>query len=65
MNEWRPVVKGEEWQIVGIFFKCTAATDQVTLSIDHDTYKWIDPKNYANEGLIENLYPAFEAYLNK
>ena len=62
VNEWRPEKNGETWQIVGIFFVCHAKTDQVELSQDHDSYKWIDPKKFADEGLIENLHPAFHAY---
>jgi len=62
-NEWRPVVKDEPWQIVGTFFECLAE-GEVKLSEDHDDYKWIDPKDYKEENLIENLWPAFEAYLN-
>src|SRR5574342_755171 len=61
VNEWRPVVKGEQWHIVGTFFECHADTDKVTLSVDHDEYRWIEPKEYANHTLIENLHPAFEA----
>ncbi len=63
VSEWRPVVRGEQWQIVGIFFICEAQSGQVTLSQDHDDYKWIDPKEYKRFNIIENLIPAFEAYL--
>ncbi len=63
VNEWRPVVKNEHWQIVGIFFACEAESDAVTLSDDHDDYNWIDPKDYKISGVIENLAPVFEAYL--
>jgi 8-oxo-dGTP diphosphatase len=63
VNEWRPVVRGEEWQIVGIFFECTSATDAVTLSADHAAFEWIHPKDYASYPMIENLQPAFETYL--
>lgn len=65
VNEWRPVVRGEQWQIVGMFFECQSSTDQVTLSEDHDEFLWIDPKEYKNQPLIENLLLAFEAYLDK
>ena len=65
VNEWRPVVRGEQWQIVGIFFECVATTDTVTLSSDHDAFAWIDPKEYGQHEIIENLTPAFEAYLNR
>lgn len=62
VNEWRPVVRGEEWQIVGIFFSCTVRGD-VQLGVDHDDFKWIEPNNYASEQLIENLHLAFEEWL--
>jgi 8-oxo-dGTP diphosphatase len=65
VGEWRPVVAGEHWQIVGIFFECFAHSENVTLSSDHTDSKWIDPKNYKGEGLIPNLSTAFEAYLSK
>ena len=65
VNEWRPVVKGEKWQIIGTFFECLAGSDKVKLSEDHDNYLWIKPEDYRKYKLIENLRPAFEAYLNR
>jgi len=65
VNEWRPTVKGEPWQIIGIFFNCQTASNLVKLSQDHDKYLWIDPQEYKNYNLIENLHPAFAAYLNQ
>ncbi|RJO59702.1 NUDIX domain-containing protein [Candidatus Parcubacteria bacterium] len=65
VTEWRPVVKGENWQIIGIFFECFADSDQVKLSQDHDAYKWLEPIAYKAAGMIENLMPVFEAYLKK
>lgn len=63
VNEWRPVVKGEEWQIVGIFFECFSDSAAVNLSEDHDAFEWIDPKKYENYPIIENLKPVFEKYI--
>ncbi len=63
VNEWRPVVRGEPWQIVGVFFMCGSDTDTVRLSRDHDAFLWIDPREYAQYPLIENLKPAFESFL--
>lgn len=63
VNEWRPIVRGKQWQIVGTFFVAHALSDAVVISNDHDAYKWIDPRNAKQENLIENLFPAFEAYL--
>lgn len=63
VNEWRPIVRGEQWQIVGTFFECFAESDRVVLSEDHEEYVWIDPKEYQKYNLISNLIPAFESYL--
>lgn len=65
VGEWRPIVRGEQWQIVATFFECQADSDKVTLSEDHGEYQWIDPKDYAQYPLIDNLKPAFESYLSK
>src|SRR3990167_11245381 len=54
VNEWRPVVRGEQWQIVGIFFACTAKSNNVVLSKDHDKFEWIDPKDFKKYNIIEN-----------
>ncbi|AKM84461.1 TPA: hypothetical protein DHW58_00815 [Patescibacteria group bacterium] len=65
VNEWRPVVRGEQWQIVGTFFECETDSDQVVLSEDHDAFEWIEPKEYRNYNLIPNLLSAFETYLTR
>ena len=65
VGEWRPLVNGEQWQIVGTFFECEASSSNVKLGEDHSEFLWIEPKDYKNHNLIENLNPAFEAYLNK
>lgn len=63
VSEWRPLVKEEQWQIVGIFFECESADDKVKLSTDHDDYQWIDPQDFKSYKLIENLNPAFAEYI--
>lgn len=63
VGEWRPVVRGEEWQIIATFFTCEAPTDRVTLGRDHDEYQWIDAGKFQEYPLIENLIPVFRAYL--
>jgi len=62
VGEWRPVVKGVQWQVVGTFFECFAETDVVKLSVDHDDYRWIDPSDFSKYPMIENLKSAFENY---
>jgi len=34
----------------------------VALSQDHDEYLWINPQDYQQYNLIDNLRPAFEEY---
>lgn len=65
VNEWRPVVRGEQWQIVGIFFECATNSDKVKLSQDHDAFAWIEASQYKEHAVIENLSPAFEEYLHR
>jgi ADP-ribose pyrophosphatase YjhB (NUDIX family) len=61
----RPVVRGEEWQVVKIYFPCKPLGGEVVLSGDHSEFLWIDPKDHKSAGLIENLHPVFEAYLKR
>jgi len=63
VNDSRNVIRGEECQIIRIFFRCLAKHDRITLNEEHDSYAWIDPANYLNANVIENLYPAFTAFL--
>jgi 8-oxo-dGTP pyrophosphatase MutT (NUDIX family) len=43
VGEWRPVIKGTQNQIVGVFMVCTPLSDKITLSTEHDDYQWINP----------------------
>ncbi|MDD5109859.1 MAG: NUDIX domain-containing protein [Patescibacteria group bacterium] len=63
VDEWNPVVNGERWQIIGIYFKCQAAIDVVRLSADHDAYRWINPATYREHNVMDDLHPVFETYL--
>jgi len=65
VSEWFPVVGGQHWQVVGVFFRCQAFSDKVILSIDHDKFEWIEPKNYKEYPIINNLSSVFEEYLKK
>lgn len=65
MGEWRPIVRGEQWQIVATFFECIAKNNKLSLSKDHSNYLWIDPKDFQKYRLIDNLKPAFKEYLSK
>ena len=63
VGEWRPKVRGEQWQIIGTFFECFSRSSKVRLSKDHDDYKWIDAKDFKSYNLVDNLTPVFRAYL--
>lgn len=63
VDEWKPKVRGEQWQIVGIFFICRATSTAVVLSQDHDAYEWIDPRECRKYNLMDNYFRAFELYL--
>jgi 8-oxo-dGTP diphosphatase len=63
VDEWRPVVNDEHWQIIGVHFVCKAKTNQVQLSEDHDDFIWINPKEYKDYDLISKLEVVFEKYL--
>lgn len=61
-NEWSPTVRGELWQIIGIFYRCKPKSDQIKLSADHDDYKWIDPTRSVDEGVIRNIVNIFNKF---
>lgn len=60
IDEWRPVVKGEQIQIIGIFFMCEAIDSKVQLSSDHDDYQWVTLSDYLKFPLIEATEHAFQ-----
>ncbi len=62
VGEWRPVVKGEQIQIIGIFFLCEPTSHEVILSKDHDDYMWVDPKNIGDINLIKDTKEAIEKF---
>src|SRR3989344_5793009 len=62
VSEWRPVVRGEQWQIVGIFFECRSKSAEVSLGADHNAYLWIRPEEYPAHPIIDNLKSVFAAY---
>jgi 8-oxo-dGTP diphosphatase len=61
VDEWRPVVKGEQWQIVGVYFLCSAKGNEVKLGQDHDHYEWINPEDAEKYNLIPGVINAFKA----
>jgi len=54
VDEWRPTVQGEQWQIVGIYFLCEVEPGDVTLSQDHKNFEWI-PLNSLDNNRTYNV----------
>ncbi len=65
VGEWRPIVRGEAWQVIGTFIHCIAESAKVTLSSEHDQFRWIYPESYNEYTVIPNLAAAFEAFCNR
>jgi 8-oxo-dGTP diphosphatase len=65
VNESYPTVRGENWQIIRVFFECNSKSKDVILSEDHSAFEWIKPEEYVKYNLIENLIPVFESFLDK
>ncbi len=66
VDEWRPVVRGEQIQIIGIFFLCQhLLSEEVALSPDHDKYLWASPAEALQLPLIKETAQAIEELLNQ
>lgn len=61
-GEWRPVIKGIQNQIIGIFFVCKPLTETVRLSEEHDDYQWVLPSEISQYELTSPEEKVFEAY---
>ncbi|MCB9362108.1 NUDIX domain-containing protein [Candidatus Woesearchaeota archaeon] len=65
VGEWWPVIKGEKCHVVAVTFRCTAASDHVVLSPDHDEYRWVDISELEGMHIIPNLRELFAVYKKK
>ena len=61
VGEWRPIIKGEQSQIIGIFFLCKPLSHEVILSLDHDDYIYVTPE----EALTYPLMVEASVVVNK
>ncbi len=59
VDEWRPKVRGEQWQIIGTFFVCRPRSTEVVLGEDHEEYKWVTPNEAATLSLAPETLKAF------
>lgn len=53
VGEWHPVIRGVEHQIIAVFVRCTSLNEDVQLSEEHDSYKWINPADRKNHKIVE------------
>lgn len=65
VGEWRPVVRGVQQQIIGVFVAAKAKTETVRLSGEHDEYLWIDPANRSDYDVIPPDCDAIDAYAKR
>lgn len=62
VDEWRPIIKDEQIQIIGIFFKCLPLSTEIKLSKDHSEFKWVSLEEYSPLPLIDATRKALDAY---
>lgn len=60
-DEWRPKVKGEQWQVVATFFLCEPKSLDVRLNQDHDSFRWVDFEEAMTMSILPETKKAFEA----
>ena len=60
VGEWRPVIKDEQIQIIGMFFLCQSDNLDIKLSKDHDDYVWVSVCEALQLPLIQETREAVE-----
>lgn len=45
IGEWSPTISGVPTQIICTFMACFTDQDKIVLNEEHDTYRWIAPRN--------------------
>ena len=64
VTEWGHVIKGEQIQIIGIFYLCEPLKSEIVLGADFDDYKWVSLDEYSKLPLINATKEAFKALLS-
>lgn len=62
-SEWRPVIRGEQWQIIALFFLIRVSEKPVVkLSVEHDAVEWVSVADDHNDARFTgNENVVFEA----
>lgn len=61
-GEWRPEVRGEKMQIIGLFYVCKQWTGEVTIDSEHDDFAWVGSNTFADFTILPPEDLAIEAY---
>jgi 8-oxo-dGTP pyrophosphatase MutT (NUDIX family) len=64
-GEWRPLVRGVPYQIIGMFFACTDWTGSVALDGEHDHYEWISEAEIKSFDILPPEDDAIRAYFER
>ena len=62
VGEWRPIIKGVQNQIVGIFFVCKPKNLEVKLSTEHDAFEWVDPNQRSDYDVMDPEDKVIDRY---
>lgn len=62
VGEWFPVIKDVPNHIVAIFFVCKPLTDEITLSEEHDDYRWVDEATMQSLDIMSPEDTVLETY---
>ena len=62
VDEWRPTVHNETWQIIGVFFVCSTTDEAIILSEEHDASVWITPGELDGISMMEQDKKAIQTY---
>ena len=65
VGDWRPVIKGIEHHIIGIFTLCRTKSSEVRLSSEHDDYQWIDIADRGKYDIMDPENKVIEAYASQ
>lgn len=66
VDEWHPIIRGEQQQIIGVFLLCKAKAGEVRVSDEHDEFVWVDPKEAIDEyELLPAERNAIDNYLKR
>lgn len=62
-DEWFPIISGKQSQVIATYYNCTAKSNLVTLSADHEDYAWLTQKELAALPLVSGVKAAIEGLI--